>query len=128
ASLANKAGQPAHADVRRPAQEPPVRRLLTLLALLTIAGLTAPAAPAAANTRAGTPVRFRETGPTLAYAFREFYDRQGGLPIFGLPLTEVFVEDGRPTQYFERARLEWHGNLGLVQAGHLGRWAAERRA
>jgi len=109
-------------------QEKPVRRLLCLLAILAIAALSAPAAPAAANTAAGTPVLFAETGHTLGYAFREFYDRQGGLPIFGLPLTEVFVEDGRPVQYFERARLEWHGNLALAQAGHLGRWAAERRA
>jgi LPXTG-site transpeptidase (sortase) family protein len=31
-------------------------------------------------------------------------------------------------QYFERARLEWHGELGLTLAGHLGRWAAEGRA
>ena len=105
-----------------------MRRLLTLLALLCTIGLIAPAAPASANTRAGTPVLFPETGHTLGYAFREFYDRQGGLPIFGLPLSEVFVEDGRPVQYFERARLEWHGNLGITQAGHLGRWAAERLA
>ncbi len=80
--------------------------------------------PTAANTAAGAPLLFRETGHTLAYAFREFYDRQGGLPIFGYPLTEVFVEDGQPVQYFERARFEWHADLALVQAGHLGRWAA----
>ncbi|NTU82299.1 MAG: sortase [Chloroflexales bacterium] len=101
-----------------------MRRLLR--AALLILGLIALApVPASANTRAGTPVYFRETGHTLAYSFREFYDAQGGLPIFGLPLTEVFIEDGRPVQYFERARLEWHGDLGLVQAGHLGRLAAE---
>lgn len=99
---------------------------LLMLALFAVSGL--PATPVAANTQAGTPVYFRETGHTLGYAFREFYDRQGGLPIFGLPLTEVFIQDGRPVQYFERARLEWHGNLGLVQAGHLGRWAAEGMA
>ncbi|NNJ12255.1 sortase [Chloroflexales bacterium ZM16-3] len=80
-----------------------------------------------ANTAAGTPVLLRETGHTLAYSFREFYDRQGGLPIIGLPITEVFVEDGRPVQYFERARLEWHGELGITLAGHLGRWAAQGR-
>ncbi|MEI7645984.1 MAG: sortase [Chloroflexales bacterium] len=86
------------------------------------------ASPVFANTLAGTPVRFRETGHTLAYGFREFYDRQGGLPILGMPLTEVFVEEGRPVQYFERARLEWHGELGTTMAGHLGRWAAEGHA
>lgn len=105
-----------------------MRRSILLVALLLIAIAAVPPAPLAANTRAGTPVLFPETGHTLAYGFREFYERQGGLPIFGLPLTEVFVEDGRPVQYFERARLEWHGNLGQTQAGHLGRWAAEALA
>lgn len=103
-----------------------MKRLLLLLAMIMVgAGFLSPA-PAAANTQAGQPVFFSETGHTLGYSFREFFDRQGGLPIFGFPLTEVFIEDGRPVQYFERGRLEWHGNLGLVQAGHLGRWAAAR--
>ncbi|MEI7772501.1 MAG: sortase [Chloroflexales bacterium] len=102
-------------------------RRLPLLLTLIIAAM-ASAAPALANTSAGTPQLSRETGHTLAYGFREFYDRQGGLPIIGLPLTEVFVEGGRPVQYFERARLEWHGELGMALAGHLGRWAAEGRA
>jgi LPXTG-site transpeptidase (sortase) family protein len=97
-----------------------------VLLLLAITATLLPA-PALANTSAGTPVFFRETGHTLAYGFREFYNRQGGLPIFGLPITEVFVEDGRPVQYFERARLEWHGDLGIALAGHLGRWAADGR-
>jgi LPXTG-site transpeptidase (sortase) family protein len=100
-----------------------VRRLTLLLALAIVA--LVPTAPAAANTQAGIPVRFSETGHTLGYSFRQFYDQRGGLAIFGLPLSEVFVEDGRPVQYFERARLEWHGELASVQAGLLGRWAAE---
>ncbi|OAN47397.1 sortase [Chloroflexus islandicus] len=99
-----------------------MRRLLILCLIALLIGLGP--LPVAANTAAGTPVLFRETGHTLAYAFREFYDRQGGLPIFGYPLTEVFIEDGRPVQYFERARFEWHADLALVQVGHLGRWAA----
>ncbi len=105
-----------------------MRRLLLLVMLLVVGALALAPTAAVANTRAGTPVLFRETGHTLAYSFREFYDDQGGLPIFGLPLTEVFVEHGRPVQYFERARLEWHGDMGLVQIGLLGRWAAERHA
>jgi hypothetical protein len=82
----------------------------TSIVLLLLA-LIAPLATPRANTQAGTPIWFPETGHMLAYGFREFYDRHGGLPIFGYPLTEVFVEDGRPVQYFERARLEWHGRL-----------------
>jgi LPXTG-site transpeptidase (sortase) family protein len=73
-------------------------------------------------------VRFAETGHTLAYSFRGFFELYGGVPIFGLPITEVFIEDGRPVQYFERARLEWHATFAQVQAGHLGRWAAQSYA
>lgn len=89
-----------------------MQRLLLLILLLILGATALPPAQVAANTQAGTPMLFGETGHTLAYAFREFYDRQGGLSIFGLPLTEVFVEDGRPVQYFERARFEWHATLG----------------
>jgi LPXTG-site transpeptidase (sortase) family protein len=100
------------------------RRFVACLVLIGLMlGLTL---PTSANTQAGTAVFFKETGHTLAYNFRLFWDSKGGLPIFGYPITEVFLEDGRPVQYFERARLEWHANLGIVQAGHLGRWAAER--
>ncbi|NTV64515.1 MAG: sortase [Oscillochloris sp.] len=101
-------------------------RRFTLLILLLITVIL-PTGPALANTAAGTPVFFRETGHTLAYSFREFYERQGGMAIIGLPLTEVFLENGRPVQYFERARLEWHGDLALTMAGLLGRWASEGR-
>jgi LPXTG-site transpeptidase (sortase) family protein len=99
------------------------RRTLALLACVLFAALFAPIVEA--NTEAGRPIRFRETGHTLAYSFRVFFDRNGGLPIFGLPISEVFIEDGRPVQYFERARLEWHAVFAQVQAGHLGRWAAQ---
>ncbi len=103
----------------------PYRALLLVFTLLVT---FLPSMPAHADTPAGTPMFFPETGHTLAYNFRKFYDQQGGLPIFGLPLTEVFIEDGRPVQYFERARFEWHANIAQVAAGHLGRWAAQGRA
>ncbi len=99
----------------------PTRIVIVLLLLLAL-GL--PVGGAAAETGAGTPLWFKETGHTLAYTFRLFWQQHGGLPIFGYPLTEVFIEQGRPVQYFERARLEWHGEVALVLAGHLGRWAA----
>ena len=89
--------------------------------------LLAPYGRASAETAVGQPIYFKETGHTLAYTFRRFWNQHGGLPIFGYPLTEVFIEQGRPVQYLERARLEWHADLGVVLAGHLGRWAAESR-
>src|SRR4051794_12583054 len=95
-------------------------------AILLLVLLWLPTRAAHADADAGTPELFAETGHTLAYAFRAFYDSQGGLAQFGYPLTEVFVEDGQPVQYFERARLEWHADIGLVLGGQLGRWAAQQ--
>jgi hypothetical protein len=54
---------------------------------------------------------FPETGHNIGMAIKRFYDTHGGLDIFGLPLTEVFAEDGLMVQYFERARFELHPEL-----------------
>jgi hypothetical protein len=57
---------------------------------------------------------FPETGHNLCGAFLSYWERAGGLAIFGLPLTEEFAEvnraDGRvyTVQYFERNRFEYH--------------------
>jgi hypothetical protein len=57
---------------------------------------------------------FEAVGHTLRGGFRDYWQQHGALAQFGYPLTEEFVEvsptDGKPyvTQYFERARFEWH--------------------
>jgi len=51
---------------------------------------------------------FPETGHVVSYAFLRFYDRKGGLDIFGYPISEPMVENGRIVQYFQRARMEWY--------------------
>jgi hypothetical protein len=57
---------------------------------------------------------FPETKHTLNGKFLAFWRKRGGLPIFGYPISEPFEEispsDGqsRITQYFERARFEYH--------------------
>lgn len=72
---------------------------------------------------------FTETGHTLRQGFRAYYDKHGGLDVFGYPLSEEFVEvgdDGEPhtVQYFERARMEWHHGVNPndydVLLGRLG--------
>ena len=74
---------------------------------------------------------FEETGHTLANGFKEFWDKHGGLPVFGYPISEEFEENGFVVQYFERARFEWHpenaGTQYEVLLGHLGREYVERR-
>lgn len=58
----------------------------------------------------GNPFRryFPETGHVVSFAFLTFYDENGGLDIFGYPISEPQVENGRIVQYFQRARMEWH--------------------
>jgi len=61
--------------------------------------------------------------------FRAFWEANGGLAVFGRPISEQFQEAGesgapRWVQYFERQRLEWHPELAAsgfaVQLGRLG--------
>jgi len=66
---------------------------------------------------------FQETGHTVSGDFLTFFDGHGGLGIFGYPLTDEIVEDGRTVQYFQRARMElWPENPlpYRVQLGLLG--------
>lgn len=51
---------------------------------------------------------FAETGHNLHGKFRKFWEKRGGLELFGYPLSEEFEENGRVVQYFERARFEYH--------------------
>lgn len=74
---------------------------------------------------------FEETNHTLANGFREFWEENGGLHVFGYPLSEEFREDGYIVQYFERARFEWHPENAdteyEVLLGHLGTELAEAK-
>ena len=71
---------------------------------------------------------FPETSHTLRGDFKNYWQRNGGLPIFGLPISEEFGEqsdDGQTytVQYFERHRLELHPNTPApynVQLSRLG--------
>jgi len=74
---------------------------------------------------------FPETGKTVCSIFLVYWQEHGGLAQQGLPLTDVVYEvnptDGKPypTQYFERARFEYHpenqGTPYVVLLGLLGR-------
>ncbi|MEO5951336.1 MAG: hypothetical protein ABIQ44_02610, partial [Chloroflexia bacterium] len=73
---------------------------------------------------------FPETGHSLSYAFLGYWNRKGGLPVFGFPISEELSEknatDGKnyTVQYFERARFEYHpeyrGTEAEVLLGLLG--------
>jgi hypothetical protein len=85
----------------------------------------------------GAAMYFPETGHTLAAPLRAYWEANGGLPVFGYPLSEAFQErsptDGKTylVQYFERNRLEHHpehqGTPDEVQLGLLGTQEYARR-
>jgi hypothetical protein len=61
-----------------------------------------------------------ETGHTIGFSFLEFYNENGGLDIFGYPVTEFILENGRYVQYFQRALMEWDPNPKRIKLHDLG--------
>ncbi|MCM8748427.1 ScyD/ScyE family protein [Thermomicrobiaceae bacterium CFH 74404] len=89
------------------------KRLASILALALLAGALGGSATASAQTtEPSEPIAgctyFAETGHNLCAGFRAYWERYGGLALFGYPITEEFSENGVTMQYFERARFEWH--------------------
>lgn len=86
----------------------------------------APVEPPA--TGAPEQIYFPETRHTLQGEFKLFWQQHGGLPIFGYPISEAFLEtskDGEQhmVQYFERHRFELHPEKPVpyhVQLSRLG--------
>ncbi len=71
---------------------------------------------------------YPESGHYLANDFRDFWTDNGGLPVFGYPLTEEFdylspeTGNAHAAQMTERQRFEWHPeNIGTPYAVLLGR-------
>jgi predicted secreted protein len=68
-------------------------------------------------------VCFDETGNCVGGRFLAYWRQNGGLSVFGFPLTGELNEGGRPVQYFERQRFELHAENAApydVQLGRLG--------
>ncbi len=103
------------------------QKLLSAAAALLLAflpGLSVlPGGPHYAHAQAGGRL-YPQTGKTLAAEFLNFYDSNGGVPVFGYPLTNAEIEGGVQVQYLERARIEYHpenrGTPHEVQLGLLG--------
>jgi predicted deacylase len=81
----------------------------------------APADPASA------PLYFEQTGHSLREAFLEFWQRYGGIDVFGYPISEEFTAtalDGqvRTMQYFERAVFAYYPGDNSVRLEPLGTW------
>jgi hypothetical protein len=98
---------------------------LALVAALLLGSL------AAVPARAATDVLYvSATGHYMRGVFRDFWDKRGGLSIFGYPVTEEYIDSrtNRVYQYFERARFERTlPSSTTVELGLLGRQAVGDR-
>ena len=83
-----------------------------------------PAAPTAAPT-----VYFPQTGHSVSFGFLDYFNKNGGLDVFGYPISDEVQEAGPDgtvgtVQYFQRARFEYHpefaGTPYAVELGLLG--------
>jgi hypothetical protein len=75
---------------------------------------------------------YEETGHNLCGTFLAYWESNGGLPVFGYPITEEYEEENLDTgetytvQYFERERFEYHPeNAGTEYEVLLGRLGNE---
>src|SRR5690606_24356665 len=86
--------------------------VLLALAMVLATVATAAAAPsdgALAGQQAETDcIYFEATQQSVCFGFKAYWEKYGGLAIFGYPITGEFVENGVTVQYFERARFERH--------------------
>jgi len=68
-----------------------------------------------------------ETGHALAEPFLSYWKNNGGVNLFGYPISEAVTQDGLKVQWFERARFEYHPELAsrgqTVELTLLGRMA-----
>src|SRR6266496_3952721 len=104
---------------------------IVFIVLLALTSLSIPhPAAAAANERC-----FPETGQCISGRFRQFWEQNGGLAVFGYPITATYEAAGSNAmdaahppaaylvQWFERARLELHPENAIsfqVLLGRLG--------
>lgn len=98
------------ARLERHPELPPAQRVqLGLMYPVLLYERTFDRVPAVPSTR--TRLYFPETGHTLSGGFLEYWQANGGLRMFGFPISEEMGEGGLTVQYFERARFEYYKDL-----------------
>ncbi len=101
----------------------------SIVALVVLLGPSSPM-QAAADHDDNEPICFSETGFCLREQFKAYWQQNGGLAVFGYPLTEARAERNKDTgkdyqtQWFERARIESHPENAAPYTMLLGRLGA----
>src|SRR3954454_4711222 len=107
----------------------PVLRFFSLAVLAAVMLALAPAGGAQAQ---ASQRCFTETGFCIDGRIREFWEQNGGLTVFGLPVTpqqqETIEGKSLQVQWFERNRLELHPENARPYDVLLGRLGADRLA
>lgn len=101
---------------------------ITQLGRRLIEGRTEEAFAPRAGANDAQTTYFPQTGHSIRFGFRSFWANNGGLQVYGYPLSEEFSEispdDGREytVQYFERAKFEYHPESpnNSIQLARLG--------
>ena len=68
-------------------------------------------------------VYYAETGHSVCNAFLDYFRDNGGVDVFGYPVSEFVIEKDRIVQSFQRAKIEWHPEKPVnqkVQMANLG--------
>jgi hypothetical protein len=89
---------------------------------------SAHAAPLSTNSSGS--VYYRQTGHSIKDTFLNYWLMNGGVELYGYPITEELNESGVPVQYFERARFEYRPTSTRpwkVELTQLGRTITEGR-
>ena len=61
---------------------------------------------------------FTETGYSVCFAFREFFEQNGDVAQFGYPISPFEFRNNQIVQYFENARFEWRP--GMAEGQRVG--------
>jgi uncharacterized lipoprotein YbaY len=103
-----------------------MKRLNRIICIAIAAAVCAGGLLTAAPAQAQVAERcFPETGQCIAGRIRQYWEQNGGLAVFGYPISAELTEEGFTVQYFERQRLELHPELAAPYDVLLGRLGAE---
>lgn len=101
-----------------------MKRVLTIIGLLALV-MAGGGLYAARVSAQGQQQCFPETGKCVGGRFLQYWQQNGGLAVFGYPLTNEQQENGFTVQYFERQRFELHPENQAPYDVLLGRLGVE---